>query len=363
MSTTDPDYLATLASLGLLDDSYFAQQGQTTTGAPTLAPAGSPNPLPIGVGGTNPAPVAAPGPSPAPAAPTTAQSPDPAVEQTRRDALVSLKQGLADWGFSTSDQGTLTDWMWDELVNGRSQPEISQDLYQRPEFNSRFPAIKERQASGLPPISPQQYVTLEQNFQQIASATSLPPGFWDSKDDFHHLIANDWNPQEFKDVITQGYEKVNSQAPPAVRQWFSDTYGVAGDSNLAALFIDADRAGISMLQQHAAAAQVGGLARGYGFSIGARAAEDLTGLGLSEYRLNTGLGQAQGTRPLLQGTVGEGTSFTDEQAVNAAFGQDGAAAQALRARQQGRIAEFAGGGGSILGSKGFAGLGGSQANT
>lgn len=327
----------------------FLDQNWPAPGSDVPPDASAPAPTPPTAPPEPPAP-----PAPA-AAPTTGTSPPTGVTSEQRDAKAIIDDLLGQYGLQT-----LSDWAWGLITQGASTSQITVQLRDQPAFQQRFPAIADRQKAGLPPISPAEYLANERQYAQIMRAAGLPEGFYDQPEDFHSLIAKDVSPSEIQARVNNGFDQVNN-APDSVKQAFFDYYGTQGSGALASLFLD-DTKAAPVLERMAQAAVLGGTASTYGLPIDQATAEKLSGLGISEFRLRSGLDQAGQLRPLYDETVSEHSDITGQQGLEAALGTSPDAQAAVQRRLQERQAAFAGGGGSVLNRQGLAGLGGAITN-
>lgn len=146
-------------------------------------------------------------------------------------------------------------------------------------FDARFPAIKIRRDAGAPPISPAEYVAYENTATQYLRSAGMPQGFYDTKDDFTQLIANDVSTAELKSRIEDGYVAAN-QAPPDVKAELYNFYGV-DDGHLAAYFLDPTRA-LPLIQRQVAAAKIGAASERVGVGVQQGTAENLAAFNLSD---------------------------------------------------------------------------------
>lgn len=200
--------------------------------------------------------------------------------------------------------GTLTDYAWGLMQDGVTQDQVMLYLYDRPEFQERFPALAIRRENGLPPISPAEYVALEGTYRQIMHASGLPANFYDEPGDYTALIAGDVSPAEVQTRVEQGFQAV-SMAPPEVRDAFSAYFGVTGDGALASMFLDQNRA-VPALLDMVARAQVGGAGSMLGFEITSRAADELVDFGVDFNAALQGFRALADAASLFRETIGEG---------------------------------------------------------
>jgi len=224
------------------------------------------------------------------------------------------------------------------------------EIRQQPQYQQRFAANEARRRAGLNVLSEQQYLALENTYRQYMRASGLPANFYDSNDDFQNLIANDVSPGEFAERVNQGYEAVRFADPTVIAQ-MQELYGVS-EGDLAAYFLDPEKATPVLLQRAQAAQTAAGAAQA-GMQLTTEEAERLAQEGITQQQARAGAAAITQAEELFQPTTGEQDgAFTREEQLGAVFGTDPAAAQRLRQRQRRRQAAFAGGGGFAQGAGG-----------
>lgn len=217
-------------------------------------------------------------------------------------------------------------------------------------YKTRFAANEARRAAGLNVMSEGEYVAMETQYRQLLRASGLPRNFYDSNEDLQGFLANDVSLGELSERINQGYEAVRFADPDVVAQ-MQELYGV-GEGELAAYFLDPDRATPVLLQRAQAAQTAAGAAQA-GMQLTTVEAEMLAREGVTEQQARAGAAAITEAEELFQPTTGEQDgAFTREEQLGAVFGTDPAAAQRLRQRQRRRQAAFEGGGGFAQGAGG-----------
>jgi hypothetical protein len=169
----------------------------------------------------------------------------------------------------------------------------------------------------------------------------MPANFYDQNDDFTALLEGDVSPSELNERVQQGYRAV-ADADPEVKRQMQQLYGV-GEGELAAYFLDPERAA-PLLTRQARAAQIA--ARGAeqgGIQLTGALAEDLARRGITEAEAQRGFAEIGALGELRQTFAGE-TALSTEQIVGSQFGTDTQAQQELERRRRLRTGEFAGGG-------------------
>jgi hypothetical protein len=176
-------------------------------------------------------------------------------------------------------------------------------LYDQPEFQKRFPALKELSAKGQA-ISPQDYIAKEQAFTTVLRQYPIAASFFDDPaKDFHTLIGAGVSPQELTSRMEDGYKRVAS-ASPEVRAAFGDYFGVKGDDALAAYFIDPDKSKTVIVQQ-AQEAEIGGAARMTLGNLDLSYASNLVQKGIGFDQALAGFQKMQASKSLFDQGIGE----------------------------------------------------------
>jgi len=226
------------------------------------------------------------------------------------------------------------------FINTRIMADVSEEmllleLYDRPEYQQRFPGMKALRAKGKA-ITEKEYSADEKAMMQTARFFDLPKGFYDGPEDFGALIGNLVSPKEYQDRLQIGQD-LSRTLNPSVKEQLIDFYGV-GEGDLTAFVLDTDKA-LPLIQKQAKAAQFVGIGRAAGFElrgITSGQAENIAGTEsyakLSERELAQALGQAGQLRRTQKRLSGiEGQDYSEQEALSAVI--EGSP-QALLASQQ-----------------------------
>lgn len=283
--------------------------------------------------------------APVPAAPGS-----PAPTQAQQDAFASISAVLTEY-----DLGSLSNQVWQWIVEGRSEIEVSQLLRQTTEFRTRFKAIEARREAGLPAISPAEVLAYERQAREVMRRNGLPEGFYDSPDDYVAFLVGDVSVRELEERVVNAYSRIQ-MAPQSVRDKFTEFFGVTGEGGLAAFVLDPDRA-TPLLMRSVAEAETAGIGRDFGFDFNQTVASRIAGAGVSADQARAGFAQLGQIKPLFEETVSEAEDIGALDAgVESVFGLGEGADQVERRRQQ-RAAYNRGGGGAAITRTGSSGLG------
>jgi hypothetical protein len=213
-----------------------------------------------------------------------------------------------------------------------------------PEYKTRFKGNEARRKSGLPELSPRDYVSLEESYRSTLSANSLPKGFYDTQDDFANFIGQDISPQELNARVSQGYNAV-LQAEPGTKAELQRLYGL-NDGDIAAFFIDPERFNQSDAIKKAQAAQTASEARRQaGITLTTQQAEALATEGVTRQEAQQGFAAIGAQQELFQAGMQGEQAISQQEQIAGTFGTNAEARQAIARRRRSRQAGFEAGGG------------------
>ena len=270
-------------------------------------------------------------------------------EPRSSDAKARIMSVLGEYGLES-----LGDWVWQQLLEGRSDAEIMQDVRLTPEFKARFPAIEARTKAGLPPLSPGEYVSYERQARQIMRAAGLPETFYDTADDFTNYLSGDVSISELNDRIQMGRQAV-FEAPPEVRDALMRDYG-ATEGELTAFFLDPDRA-LPLVEKQWRAAQISGAGTRTGFATTRQQNDRLADLGVTAEQAQQGFGVLGDSRELFASIDRTEDVIDADTQLGAVFEGNSAAQRRIEQRRAKRKAAFQGGGSFAASQTGVVGLG------
>lgn len=276
--------------------------------------------------------------------PETTPSPD---QENARDYLAGV---LDSYGLSG-----MADWAWQQIQSGYTNERILQNLRDTDQYKQRFSGMELRRAAGFNAITEAEYIGYETQARQLMRAAGMPAEFYDQPNDFANLIGNDVSPSELNARVNEGYLAA-AQAPPEVRQQLRDLYGV-GEGQLAAYFLDPDRA-LPLLQRQFAASQVSGagVQTGYG-ALSAAEAEGIVSYGVSGDQARQGFGALVENEELFDTLPGEQDGLISREAqLGAVFGDDARARQQIERKAGARRSAGSGAQSFSIGQQGVSGL-------
>jgi hypothetical protein len=270
------------------------------------------------------------------------------------DAKQIIKNQLERYGL-----GSLTDRAWGLLSNETISADAGIDvigdaLRDTQEFKDRFPSNAARLRAGLPELSVSEYVGLERGYEAAMRGSGLPAGFYDDPTDFANFISSNTSVAEVQSRVNDGYKAVADSNPQVIAQ-MKELYGV-GDGELAAYFLDPQRA-TPILVRQARAAQISAEGkRQAGIQLSVSDAEALAREDVSPSEAQAGFGQVNQQKELYTPMQAGEEQISQQEAIGAALGTDQAAKQRVETRKRQRQAQFAGGGAFVSSASGTTGL-------
>lgn len=228
-----------------------------------------------------------------------------------------------------------------------------------PLYKKRFAGMALREKNGYKPISEQDYLAIEKEFDQTLRTNGMPKGFYDKQEDFALFIGNDVRADELDTRIQQGYKAVYD-TEPGVKDELKRLYGLE-DNDIAAFLIDPTRFKQSEAVKKAEAARRANAAREQGMQLTAAQSEELFTRGVSQSTAQQGFQALAQTQELFATTTAETASgqqaITQEEQIAGVFGTNAEARKKIETRKRKRTAAFEQGGSLLASQTGNIGLG------
>lgn len=191
------------------------------------------------------------------------------LDPNQRNAYNYLVAMFEDMGL-----GTLAPKILEMVQKGLNEASVSYELQQTKEYKERFKANDARRRAGLPVLSPKEYLETERSYRNIMSSAGLPPGFYDSNDDFTKWLEGDVSPAEVKSRVDLATDRAMAMDDAAKDLLWKD-YGLA-PTDLAAYFLDEKRA-LPELEKISKGMNVGIAAMRQGLNVDTERAAQLGG--------------------------------------------------------------------------------------
>jgi hypothetical protein len=268
-------------------------------------------------------------------------------------AQMAQEAGLGELFSFTNGQPS--GWLWDKIVNNEiSDSTFEFQVEQTDAFKRRYPAVawlRSQNVGGRSSL-PATMATVreyENRARDLMRSAGLPPEFYDNNvDDLQGLLMKDISLVELEQRVGEGWARVQS-TDPAIRQAFSEFYGVGqGDAALAAFFLDPTQM-VNKLDRMSRTAFTAGMGRNAGVDLGKVAAERITALDRSDAEMRQGIGELAGYNTLFTEGVTETQDLSvEKEGVDAAFFDNTQARQQLERRLIERNANRGGATGGAL---------------
>lgn len=223
------------------------------------------------------------------------------AEKKRRAGQSAYDLLLAE--FNRYGLGTLLDDVKSLIVTGADEASLTLALRQTKAYQARFAANKDRINSGLRALSEAEYVTLEDQYQNVMRNYGLPATYY-TKDatgkqaGFEKFIAGDVSASELEDRISIAQKRV-IDAAPQVKEALKQFYPDIKDGDILAYTLDPAQ-GLANIQKKVLAAEIGGAAlgtrtvSGAALETSAARAEQLASYGVTAESARAGYGAISG---------------------------------------------------------------------
>jgi hypothetical protein len=217
------------------------------------------------------------------------------AEKKRRTGQSAYDLLLAE--FNRYGLGTLLDDVKDLIVTGADEASLTLALRQTKAYQARFAANKDRINNGLRALSEAEYVTLEDQYQNVMRNYGLPATYY-TKDatgkqaGFEKFIAGDVSASELEDRISIAQKRV-IDAAPQVKEALKQFYPGIKDGDILAYTLDPTQ-GLANIQKKVLAAEIGGAAIGAGLGAEVSRAEQLASYGVTAESAKQGYGAIGG---------------------------------------------------------------------
>lgn len=263
--------------------------------------------------------------------------------------------------FSVGTDGSPSGWLWDQITKGIDTPEqLIVALEGTNEFKTRYKVIfdlRARAAAGEPVTVPSvgEVREYEETVSTMMRQAGMPTWFYDSFQDAHDLMTKGISPAELESRISTGWTTVRD-INPAIRQAFSDFYGVgAGDAALAAFVLDPSIT-MNSLERASRAAYTAGYGSTMGFSIDKGLAERVAALPKTEAGIYQDLAEASRLKGLTVESITEADNIDENAAIEAVSLGSAEAQSKLERRQiERQAAERSSTGGAAMTQQGLIG--------
>lgn len=237
--------------------------------------------------------------------------------------------------------------------------EFALRLRETPAYQQRFSANKDRISAGLSALSPAEYVTLEDQYQNIMRNYGLPASYY-TKDatgkqsGFDKFIAGDVSATELEDRIATAQKRVinaNPQVSTALKQFYPDIT----NGDILAYTLDPSQ-GLEGIKRKVTAAEIGGAAIAQGLQTGVSRAEELARYGVTAQQAQQGFQTVSAIAPRggMLAEIYDTGPYGQTQVEEEVFGLAGAAESRRRREKLTSLetAQFSGSAGAAQGALG-----------
>ena len=163
---------------------------------------------------------------------------DASVEwQNQQNAITTMQATFAKYGMTDlansiiagAQKGYSSDAMNLAMQTKPADPTL-QGLYDA--YSKRFSGNLQREAKGLPPLSPDQYISNEEAYRKVLQ--DLPTGFYDSQSNFADFIGNNIDVTQLQERVDAAKKAVDG-TDPYYTQALESMYGIDAGHQVAYL--------------------------------------------------------------------------------------------------------------------------------
>jgi hypothetical protein len=177
------------------------------------------------------------------------------------------------------------------IEDGISPAEFTLRLRETDAYKKRFAANAQRIGKGLRALSEAEYITMEDQYQNVMRQYGLPDTYYSRgemgrQEGFEKFIAGDVSAVELEDRISTAQKRVLN-ANPEVAQALKQFYPDITNADILAYTLDPKNA-IENIKRKVTAAEIGGAALQAGLQTGMTRAEELTAAGITKQQAQQG---------------------------------------------------------------------------
>jgi hypothetical protein len=199
--------------------------------------------------------------------------------------------------FERYGMGALVEPLKQFIQDGLSPAELTLRLRDTDAYKKRFAANAQRIGKGLRALSEAEYITLEDQYQNIMRQYGLPDTYYTRgemgrQEGFEKFIAGDVSAVELEDRISTAQKRVlnaNPEVTAALKQFYPDIT----NADILAYTLDPKNA-IENIKRKVTAAEIGGAAIQAGLQTGMARAEELGAAGITKAQAQQGFGTIAG---------------------------------------------------------------------
>lgn len=256
-----------------------------------------------------------------------------------REQLVSLVTNAVRNKTLYVGSSTFTDQVWGLIE-------------QTPQYAARFPGLvarKNSSANGQVPMTPADYMKMEDMFDAAMATYMIPPGVMDRRTAIAKMVENDVTVEEMQGRIDLA--AMAATEDEAFLKKFSEYQGMT-PGHLIAFYLDPDLTAEN-IQKQERVFKVGAMMDRYGFQGAKSDAQQLADLGMTEQGVMSSLDRAAQQKALMSGLGGT----VSESELIQGSASEGSASAKLRAIGAQRTGRFNQTGGASETQRGVSGLG------
>jgi hypothetical protein len=217
------------------------------------------------------------------------------AERKRREGQSAYSLLFAE--FDRYGMGALVEPLKQFIQDGISPAEFTLRLRDTDAYKKRFAANAQRIGKGLRALSEAEYITMEDQYQNVMRQYGLPDTYYTRgemgrQEGFEKFIAGDVSAVELEDRISTAQKRVLN-ANPEVTQALKQFYPDITNADILAYTLDPKNA-IENIKRKVTTAEIGGAALQAGLQTGVNRADVLRAAGVTKESAQQGFGTIAG---------------------------------------------------------------------
>jgi hypothetical protein len=217
------------------------------------------------------------------------------AERKRREGQSAYSLLFAE--FDRYGMGALVEPLKQFIQDGISPAEFTLRLRETDAYKKRFAANAQRIGKGLRALSEAEYITMEDQYQNVMRQYGLPDTYYTRgemgrQEGFEKFIAGDVSAVELEDRISTAQKRVLN-ANPEVTQALKQFYPDITNADILAYTLDPKNA-IENIKRKVTTAEIGGAALQAGLQTGVNRADVLRAAGVTKESAQQGFGTIAG---------------------------------------------------------------------
>jgi hypothetical protein len=157
------------------------------------------------------------------------------LDKEQSKAYNAILNNLRTWGLVTDTDTSLADWLYNMIIDDKSDDYIYLDLRNQDAYKRRFPVLMEVNKKFQLGWSEANYIAQETAYRDALAELGEAGAIFATPDQFGQWMLKGIAPRQVQDRINVATNYLFGDTDPAVRQALSDQYGLTDTQMIAYL--------------------------------------------------------------------------------------------------------------------------------